>query len=140
MHRIHCQYRHSILLLPFHADHVSPPVSVEGFRLFEIINNQKSGSNGYLVCNRKQNQKTHHHSSCVCNAMSIHYYRLIRKQAFNNPLLMYPHIQDVTAIMGKTVKNTGGVAALQKTDFSNPLKKTFHCVSLSKKVRSISSF
>ena len=46
---------------------------------------------------------------------------------------MYPHIQDVTAIMGKTVKNTGGVAALQKTDFSNPLKKTFHCVSPSQK-------
>jgi hypothetical protein len=33
MRRTHDQYRHCTLLLPFLADLVSPPVSVEGFRL-----------------------------------------------------------------------------------------------------------
>lgn len=41
----------------------------------------------------------------------------------NNPLLMYSHIQDVTAIMEKTVKNTGGVAALQKKRYFITYKK-----------------
>ena len=40
------------------------------------------------------------------NILSIHYYRLIRKQAFNNPLIMNPHIIDVPAIDGKNTKNT----------------------------------
>ena len=33
MHLIHCRYRCSILLVPFRAGHVLPPVSVEGLRL-----------------------------------------------------------------------------------------------------------
>jgi len=33
MRRTHGRFRLNKLLLPFHADHVSPPVSVEGFRL-----------------------------------------------------------------------------------------------------------
>ena len=51
----------------------------------------------------------------------------------NNPLLMYSHIQDVTAIMEKTVKNTGGVAVLQKN--IKKCQKIFKFLSMSKNTK-----
>ena len=45
------------------------------------------------------------HTCNVFNILSIHYYRLIRKQAFNNPLITNPHIADVPAIDEKNTKN-----------------------------------
>lgn len=96
------------------------------------------------------------HTCNVFNILSIHYYRLIRKQAFNNPLITNPHIADVPAIDEKNTKNSHsdvtiiyhlrrrpllpirwknapGVDSLQKTLFHNlqkMSKKIYHSIKI----------
>ena len=73
---------------------------------FIYISKSKNRNQRLSIIGKEKYIKNIIHTCNVFNILSIHYYRLIRKQAFNNPLITNPHIADVPAIDEKNTKNT----------------------------------